>query len=91
MVEGGEPPWTKEMRCQSSLHKCTSPDFQTIHELALNSRTIGEIYNIYVCLYKEQTTRKIIGSCVTLRYNKNKMVGCTIITVLEYIIYGMHA
>ena len=43
---------------------------------------IGEIGNIYECLYKEQTRRKNDRKlCVTLWYKK--MSGCTTVTVLE--------
>ena len=59
MVEGGEPPGAKEMGCYLSLHKCTAPDFQTIHESTLNSRTIGS---------KQENNREL---CVTVRYQTN--------------------
>ena len=45
---------------------------------------------MYECLYQEQTNKKENReSCVTGRYKK-KMSGCTIVTVLKYMIWGIH-
>ena len=44
---------------------------------------------MYVCLYREQATRKENRKlCVTVPHKK--MLACTTVTVLEYLICGMH-
>ena len=58
MVEGDEPPWTKEVGCGSFAPNVHGSRRSDLSRVWLSTRIQPKVYNMYVRLYKKQTKEK---------------------------------